>query len=220
MTSSVLVSPVLKVTAVTLEFPGQGVLNRLSLDVEGGEIVRVLGGNQSGKTSLLDVVSGFVRPTPSKETTVEIRGQKVLGMAPFAIARKGVGRTFQTLDPPAGLQVIECIMLAAARGGKTVGLAFAKATELPLHRFVWELSGGSRRNLLLACDLGLGTQLLILDEPFAQLDSASREALRRALETRATDGVGILLMEHPSRQGAVTANRTWLLEGGRLASCP
>src|SRR5579871_3865955 len=100
--------PQLAATAVSKRFGGVRAVENVTIEIASGEIVSVIGPNGAGKTSLLNMISGFYRPTSG---TITFEGRDITNTKPSAIARLGVGRTFQNIALFGGLSVLDNIML-------------------------------------------------------------------------------------------------------------
>ncbi|HEY5675200.1 MAG TPA: ATP-binding cassette domain-containing protein, partial [Myxococcales bacterium] len=92
--------PILAVQSVSKAFGGLMAVCDVSFQVQRGEIIGLIGPNGAGKTTLFNVVSGYYAPTRGK---VVFKGKDVSGKPPYALAARGIGRTFQVVKPFAGL---------------------------------------------------------------------------------------------------------------------
>ena len=101
--------PILTVDGVSKAFGGLMAVANVSFQVRPGEIVGLIGPNGAGKTTLFNVVSGYYAPTRGK---VLFHGKDVSGKPPYALAARGIGRTFQVVKPFAGLSVLENVLVA------------------------------------------------------------------------------------------------------------
>ena len=107
---------VLDVQEVTVRFGGITALERVSLDVAGGEVLGVIGPNGAGKTTLFNCISGFVRP---QSGTISWRGQRLERMRPDRLAGEAIARTLQGVGLFSGLTVAENVMIGAERFRRT-----------------------------------------------------------------------------------------------------
>lgn len=230
----------LAVDQVTLRYGGVVALDDVTLRVAPGEIVGLIGPNGAGKTSLVDVVSGAVRPDAG---TVSLAGSDVTDTAVHARARAGLARSFQHARLVPELSAIENVQLflerhlddrlaitravGAPSASKAERRAEARAFEL-LERFQLDdiagrrlrsLSTGQRHVVELACLLALRPSVLLLDEPSAGLSQAETEALRPLLRTLATErACGVLLVEHDLGWIERTADRLVCLVAGAVVA--
>ncbi|MFI5254124.1 MAG: ABC transporter ATP-binding protein [Candidatus Limnocylindrales bacterium] len=178
------------------------VLDGISLTVLAGELVLVAGRSGSGKTTLLSIAAGLLRPTVGE---VRWSAASLNGMSMDALARlrgTGIGVVFQNGALIDTLTAAENVALAAVpRGLRTSrnrarelladqGLS-ARADHFPSH-----LSGGEQQRVALARALFADPPLLIVDEPTANLDRRSADALIRLLRRQAIDGRGLLVASH------------------------
>ena len=205
---------VLSIEGLAVRFGGNHVLHGVDLDVPAG-FTGLVGPNGAGKTTLFNVVSGYVRPDAGD---VRLAGQGLLGSAPAAVARRGVGRTFQTPKLVAGATVADNVMLGMdgrlGAGGQFLALlgsrrssgpAAARCGEL-LERFgIGHRAGDDARSLPLATQktvevvraLMARPRLVLLDEPAAGLSATDVEALTGPLAELAAEGdTAVLIIEH------------------------
>ncbi|HLE43024.1 MAG TPA: ATP-binding cassette domain-containing protein, partial [Methylomirabilota bacterium] len=104
--------PLLTLQGVTKRFGGVEANADVTFAVDPGEIVGLIGPNGAGKSTLFDVVTGFQRPDAGE---VRLGGERITGLAPDEINRRGLARMFQKLRPFAGMTVVENVMVGALR---------------------------------------------------------------------------------------------------------
>ncbi len=200
---------------------GTPALAGLSLVIQPGEFVALVGQNGSGKTTLAKHFNGLLRPTAG---TVLVDGQETSALSVGALARK-VGYVFQNPDhqvfSPTTREEI-------AFGPRNLGLPETEVTarvEVALARFGLEpyadhppaaLSHGLRRKVALAAVVAMETPGLVLDEPTAGLDGRDSQALMALLRELRERGRTIVLITHDMRLVAEHAERVLVLDGGRL----
>ncbi|MDH4181710.1 MAG: ABC transporter ATP-binding protein [Betaproteobacteria bacterium] len=176
-----------------------------------GEIVGVIGPNGSGKTTLFNSILGQIRPTSG---SVAFRGEDVTGMAPLELARRGVGRTFQTLQVFGQLSVRDNLIAAAQEfQGSMIRRMFAapdagvgrRADEMiELFRLghvadlkAGTLSYGQQKLIDIAMAFMPAPRLVLLDEPCAGVNPSLVEELRELLVTlNRTQGGSFVVIEH------------------------
>ncbi len=207
-------TPVLAVKGLTVSFGGNHVLRGVDLDVPVG-FTGLVGPNGAGKTTVFNVVSGYVR---SGGGEVALDGESLIGVAPDAIARRGVGRTFQTPKLVAGISVVENVMLGLdGRAGPLEHLRAvlgSRRTSRPAREqslALLERFGIAERAHEDAAALPLATQkivevaraliarprLVLLDEPAAGLGAEDVEAMVGPLVgLAADDDLAIVIIEH------------------------
>lgn len=186
-------------------------LDTVSIRVEPGRIVGLIGANGAGKTTLIDTASGFNRPAGG---SISLAGRDLTSMSPATRARRGVARCFQTIEVFEDLSVRENLLVASddvrplhwltclARQGRrdldphVVAITHRLGLSDTLDRLPDELSHGQRRMIGVARALAADPAVLMLDEPAAGLDEAETRRLGELLRDLAASGLGILLVEH------------------------
>lgn len=197
-------------------FGGVTALRGVSFQVFPGQIKAVIGPNGAGKTTLFNVISGLLE---ADEGEVYCRGEAILGMKPYQIARRGFSRTFQNLSLFANMTVGENVMLG--RHCRTRAGMLSAILRTPLHRReeravraaametlalvgladraarpISVLSFGQRRLVELARALATQPDLLLLDEPASGLNTKETADLGLVMRRIRDQGVTILLVEH------------------------
>lgn len=215
----------LRVDTAVVRFAGgvHGLALRDGFGVGLGEIVAIVGPNGAGKSLLLDVISGFRRPTEGCLKFWRQPGvgepRELSGMAPAAVARCGVRRTFQRAQAPLLLTARECISYALGWNGRRRVDEILDRFQLrdAADKLVRQLSIGQRRLVDLACALSQAPLLALLDEPFAALADSPREAVWRTLRDLAEAGSSVVLVEHDG-SAIERCDRSLRMENGRLAA--
>lgn len=216
-------------------FGGVTALKGVSLALERGEIRGLIGPNGAGKSSVLNAISGDVRPAAG---SIRLAGRVVTKLPAHRRARLGMARTSQTARVFEGLTVFEGLV-TFVRGADGASL-----TRTLLHRgqrleeeqaeeLVWglldrhgfahiadlygrELSGGQRRFVDLAMALIRSPQLLLLDEPMVGVASAILPGLMSALREAAQNSVGVLMVEHALDLVAELCDRVVVMAAGNI----
>jgi branched-chain amino acid transport system ATP-binding protein len=198
------VTPLLQVDGVTKRFGGLTVLRSVRFDVPEGSIIGLIGPNGSGKTTMFNVITGYLQPEAGR---VLFRGRTLTGQQPDQIARAGIARTFQLVRPFAGLSTTDNVATAVlyGRGERSVAaarregrrwLAFAGLADA-LDAPVASLTLAGKKRLELARALATGPSLLLLDEVFAGLNPAECDgAVDLVRRIRDEMGLTVLLVEH------------------------
>ncbi|MFZ1212601.1 MAG: ATP-binding cassette domain-containing protein, partial [Pseudolabrys sp.] len=119
--------PLLVVDGVTCRFGGLVAVNAASLGAQEGQITALIGPNGAGKTTLFSIISGFVR---ANQGSVHFAGQNVTGEPPYRLARRGIARTFQIVQPFYGLSVRENILVGAHLHHRKRDAALAVADQI------------------------------------------------------------------------------------------
>jgi len=208
---------------VTKRFGGLTALDGVDFQVEAGEIVGLIGPNGSGKTTLFNVISGFYPPTSGSLT---LDGQNITGAAPHTIARRGIGRTFQIVQPFLALTALENVQVGVLFGqGMGHGTAARSAAEALLefvglaHRrdmSVHNFTLAEKKRLEVARALSIKPKLLLLDEVFSGLNPTEvRGAIELVLRIRDELGVTVFIVEHVLGALRGTCDRVIVLSYGR-----
>jgi lipoprotein-releasing system ATP-binding protein len=220
---------VLEAVDVVKEFRGGDggtlrVLDGVNLSVERGEMVAIVGASGAGKSTLLHVLGALERPTSGD---VRLAGHKVAGRADedlAAVRNRTVGFVFQFHHLLREFSALENVAIPLRIGGTERKAAERRATELlerlglgprMKHR-PGELSGGEQQRTAVARALASDPAVLLADEPSGNLDHANAERLHDLFAELARDmELGLVVVTH-NRSLAQRAERTLLLEDGRL----
>jgi branched-chain amino acid transport system ATP-binding protein len=183
----------------------------VSLSVKPGEIVGVIGPNGSGKTTLFNSILGQIKPSAGR---VEFCGEDITGLAPLALSRRGIGRTFQSLQVFGRLSVRDNLIAAAQEATGTIaGRLFAKpdaglsarADEMiqlfrlgPVAKLpAGSLSYGQQKLIDIAMAFMAAPRLVLLDEPCAGVNPSLVELLRELLlDLNKAQGGSFIVIEH------------------------
>ncbi|MBZ8134481.1 ABC transporter ATP-binding protein [Afifella sp. IM 167] len=215
------VQPILSVRDVTVRFGGVVAVKNASFDLMPGEVLGLIGPNGAGKTTLLNVVSALIRP---QEGSLAFEGETITGLKPHVIARKGVARTFQVVQPFKNLTVMQNVevgaMFCARDRGKSqiralavdalqkVGLT-AKADALPS-----QLTLSERKRLEMARALSTEPRLLLLDEVMAGLNHTEIDRIIGLIREINRDGLSIIVVEHVMKAIMAVCDRIVVLRFG------
>jgi len=200
-------------------FYGQSlVLNGVSLTVNEGEIVALLGRNGAGKTTTLRSIMGL---TPPRAGSIKLKGTEITGKQPFEIARLGIGYAPDDRRIFSGLSTEENLLIAAKFAKKNSdGWTVQKVYELfPALEQVrsgkgGSLSGGEQKMLAIGRGLMSNPGLLLLDEPSEGLGPLVVKALVKAIVEIRQSGVTILVADQNARFCRRIADRGYILEKG------
>jgi branched-chain amino acid transport system ATP-binding protein len=225
--------PILQVREVTKTFGGIIALNRVSFDVFEGEILGIIGPNGSGKTTVVNCTTGFVKASSGQ---VLFRGKDITGQPPHKIANLGVTRTFQIMRPyyslPAYKNLVIPLFSPRARrtggwrgGGRlgdrnTVGIdileeiGFERDSYVP-YKVTSTLPTGYLKRLELARCLALKPELIICDEVFSGLSMSEIASMVPLIERLQMDGITLIMIEHRLRELFQVANRVMVLNFGQ-----
>ena len=228
----------LDLRGVSMGFGGLEVVSGLDLHVDEGEIVSVIGPNGAGKTTLFNLVTGIYEPTGGD---IFFAGKSVKGLAPHAITRRGIARTFQTLRLFLNMTVRENVMAAAY--GHTKAGVFRSMLRTPGQRreereiralaekrlaffgerlmgYRWDqpaysLSYANRRRLEIARATATNPRLLLLDEPAAGMNPVETHEMTELIgKLRSEGGYTILVIEHDMHVVEGISDRVIALDHG------
>jgi ABC-type branched-subunit amino acid transport system ATPase component len=215
-------SPLLEVAGLRKAFGGLVAVDALDLAVAPGEILGLIGPNGSGKTTVLDTISGRLTPDAGR---IAFKSHDITGAPAHKIARLGVARTFQLVRPLADMSCAENVLVGLAfRATPLWGAEAAKAATELLGRvglggreaaLAGELTYIDLKRLELARALALAPELLLLDEWLAGLNHGELQtgiALVRAL---AADGITIVMVEHVMDAIRSLTNRCIVMSAGK-----
>jgi branched-chain amino acid transport system ATP-binding protein len=215
--------PLLELKNVSSAYGSVEALRGVSLHVEPGEIVTLLGANGAGKSTTLRTISGLIRPTTGE---IRFEGQRIDLLAPEQIVRMGISHVPEGRRIFPGLTVKENIMLGSTSRGHLSKRAMADGVEemfgiFPdIKRFAdalgWTLSGGQQQMLAVARGLMAKPKLLLLDEPSLGLAPVIVQQLFATIREIHARGTTILLVEQNAHMALSVAARGYVLETGSM----
>lgn len=193
-------------------------LSDISLTVNRGDYLTLLGVSGAGKTVLLEVLAGLVKPS---QGSIVWDGRDITGEK---IQKRPIGLVYQDLSLFPHMRVDQNIAFPLRLRGLTKTeirdrvLSLAETTGIPhlLHRYPGTLSGGEAQRVALARTLAADPDILLLDEPLANLDVALRSGLTKLLRTINRSGKTIIHVTHDYAEAATLSNKIAVIEHGRL----
>jgi branched-chain amino acid transport system ATP-binding protein len=209
----------LSLQGVDVLYADSHVLHEVSFTLEAGRVLALLGRNGAGKTTCMSAIIGFLRP---RAGTIRLFGEPIAGLAPEAIARKGVGfvpqgrRIFPTLTVRENLTVAE-----RGRSGSKWNLArafemFPKLEERS-GQHAGSLSGGEQQMLAIARALMGNPRVLLMDEPSEGLAPILVAEVGRTIARLKSEGLSIVLVEQNVTLALEHADDVAILNTGRVA---
>jgi branched-chain amino acid transport system ATP-binding protein len=211
------VTALLETRGLSKRFGGLVAVNNVSLMVERGEMVGLFGPNGAGKTTTFNLIAGVLAPDDGR---ILLDGVDVVRLPPFARARRGIARTFQTVRPFRHLTVTENLLAAvSAQDDDPETRAAGLLREIALADRANDAAGtlplGMLKRLEVARALMTGPRLLLLDEPLAGLSEAeSIEMLRLVQRMKAC--AGIILVEHNVRLALPACDHAIVMDAGAV----
>jgi branched-chain amino acid transport system ATP-binding protein len=212
-------SALMTASGVVKRFGGFTALHGVTVAVEPGERLGIIGPNGSGKTTLMNVVAGRLRPDAG---TVHFDGTPLAGMAAWRRARLGIARSFQIPLPFGGMTVRDNLRVPLEQGGEAdpVVRADALLAEFALaaraDSLAGDLSQVELRKLELARAVAGGPRLLISDEAMAGLSGAEIDEVLDLLLRLNARGIAIVMIEHMMRAIMRFSQRVICLDLGRI----
>ena len=213
-------SALLTVDNVSKRFRGLVAVDRVSFEVPEGAICAVIGPNGAGKTTLFNIVGGAFAPDTG---SVAFAGERIEGLAPDRICRRGIGRTFQIVRPFPALSVEDNVVVGALMHRRNVGVARDYARDVlrrldlydKRHQPAASLTLPDRKRLEMARALATEPKLLLLDEVMAGLRPTETDRIVAILkEINRESGLTILLIEHVMRAVMALASSVLVLHHG------
>jgi branched-chain amino acid transport system ATP-binding protein len=213
--------PMLEVHELEAGYGPIRALDRVSLDVDEGELVAIIGANGAGKTTLLMAISGIV---PSRGGTVRFRGESITGRKPHEIMRLGIGHSPEGRRIFPRLTVRENLELGGFTqpDGWQLKRDIAAACELfpvlgtRMSQLGGTLSGGEQQMLALARAIVGRPKLLLLDEPSLGLAPLIVAKIFEVIASLSARGIAVVLVEQNARAALRLASRGYVLETGRI----
>lgn len=227
---------VLETRVCTIQFGGLIAVNCLEMRVKGGEIYGLIGPNGAGKTTIFNLLTGVYKPTSGE---IYFQGNRIDGLKPYEISRRGVSRTFQNIRLFPSMSVLENVMTACHRHARQnlfdavvrsprfrrdesehKDFAMELLEIFDLARFKDEggtsLPYGNQRRLEIVRALATRPQLLLLDEPAAGMNPSEQEDLMRLIQQiRDRFGLTILLVEHNMKVVMGVCERIQVVDYGK-----
>jgi branched-chain amino acid transport system ATP-binding protein len=213
-------SALLAIDGLSKSFSGLRAVQSVSFAVQPGDIFAVIGPNGAGKTTLFSMIAGALAPD---QGSIAFRGERIDGLAPDAVCRRGIGRTFQLVRPFPALSVEDNVMVGALLRRRDMPAALRRAHEVLRQLDLFDkrtqpaaaLTLPDRKRLEVARALATDPALLLLDEVMAGLRPTETDRMVEILrELNRQTGLTILLIEHVMRAVMALARRVLVLHHG------
>jgi len=215
----------LEVAGLSKRFGGLQAVEALTFTVVEGEILGLIGPNGAGKSTVFNLINGVFAPSGGR---VAFRGADITGAAPYRVARLGLARTHQIVQPFAGMSVLDNCTVGACFGREDLPLAKAREAareaaalvglDKRLETPALELTIAGKKRLELARALAARPALLMLDEVLAGLNPTEVTHMIEVLRTIRSRGVSILMIEHLMQAIMSLSDRIVVLNYGRKLS--
>ena len=226
----------LQTSKCTIRFGGLIAVNELDMNVRHGEIYGLIGPNGAGKTTIFNLLTGVYAPTSGE---LYFQGERIDGLKPYEISRRGISRTFQNIRLFPSMSVLENVMTACHRHAKqniidaVLRLPRFERDEREHREFAMELLDifglakfhneggtslpyGSQRRLEIVRALATRPRVLLLDEPAAGMNPSEQEDLMQLIkQIRDRFGLTILLVEHNMKVVMGVCDRIQVVDYGK-----
>jgi branched-chain amino acid transport system ATP-binding protein len=215
----------LELKDVSKSFGGVQAVRDLSFDVREGEILGLIGPNGAGKSTLFNLINGVYRPDTG---SVTFQGTDITGDKPYKVARRGIARAHQIVQPLGALSVLDNCTVGACFGREDLPLAQAREAAFEVAQTVGlgdrlemrasALTTAGKKRLEMARALSARPKLLLLDEVLAGLNPAETGEMIDTVRAIRDSGVSILMIEHIMRAIMSLSDRIVVLNlGSKLA---
>lgn len=225
----------LEIKNIHKSFGEQKVLQGLSMEFEKGKIHTLIGGNGTGKTTLFNLITGFLRPDQGE---IKLNGKRINNHSPVFINSKGITRTFQDLRIINQLSVRENILLSFKNnpGEKIINSILPARVFKTQYNFLsqkadsiidnihlknvennlaGEISYGQQKLLTIGCCLANDAEVLLLDEPVAGIDKENYQRIYHLILDLKREGKTILQIEHNHNFVESLSDNIWFLHSGK-----
>lgn len=221
--------PILKIEGLFKSFGGLMAICDVGFEIHEGEIIGLIGPNGSGKTTALNLITGFLKPDAG---TVTFRGENITGLLRYRVCQKGIARTFQLIKPFLNFTARENVMVGRVYGHTPAPSlkAAARESEEILEQvglgdkarvLAKDLSLMQRKRLELARALAAKPYLLLLDELMAGLNPGETEEACALIKRIRDTGLTILVVEHIVKAIVNLSSRVVVLDmGEKIAEGP
>ncbi|MGX1195334.1 ABC transporter ATP-binding protein [Metabacillus sp. SLBN-84] len=230
-------TPLLNVKNLGMKFGGLKALSGVDIELKKGELAGLIGPNGAGKTTFFNLLTGVYVPT---EGTLMLEGQKLNGLVPYKITKKGISRTFQNIRLFNDLSVLDNVKVAyhsharhsiassilrlpshfkGEREMEDKAVEFLKIFRLEkfMHEKAKNLPYGQQRRLEIARALAASPKLLLLDEPAAGMNPQETEELMNLIAfIREKFDLTVLLIEHDMPLVMGVCEQIYVLDHGQL----
>ena len=222
---------ILRTVDVSLSFGAVTAADNLNIEVEAGEMVGIVGANGSGKTTFLNLITGYLKPETGR---IEVLGRNAIGLPPRLVTKLGVARSFQIPQLYTNMTVLESMLLslASASGQATgfwrplsreswnrEGLAILESFGIESYadRSVSELPHGGRKLLDIAMSFALKPKLLLMDEPTSGVSKEDKFQVMDTLVKVLRDGdITTIFVEHDMEVIQRYSRRVLVFDTGRV----
>lgn len=205
----------------TKKYGGLTAVNEVSLHLNKGEIVGLIGANGAGKTTLFNMISGTVKPTSGK---IILDGEEIQKYPAYKICERGIGRTYQIVQPFTSLSLLDNVTAGALmrhpkmEDARNIARGIIKFLDI---EHLGDVPGNSltlvqMKRMEVARALATEPKVLLLDEVMAGLNPTEREDLVKMVTDVRDTGVSIIIIEHVMKVIMGISDRVYVLNQGKL----
>jgi len=217
----------LEVENVSKAFGGVLAINRVSFDLNQGEVLGLIGPNGAGKSTLFNIITGIFKPDAGR---IRFNNRDITGIAPYKICQSGIARTFQLVKPFSRLTSLENVMVGRAYGSqpaRNIKQSRIESEQILVLtglgnkqvRVAGMLSLIDRKRLEIARALATKPQLLLLDEMMAGLNPAELDDAIQLIQAIRDSGISLIVVEHVMKVIMGISDRVIVLKvGGKIAN--
>ncbi|MBM3310773.1 MAG: LPS export ABC transporter ATP-binding protein, partial [Candidatus Aminicenantes bacterium] len=211
----------LKAVGLVKRYGRKKVVDRVTVEVRGGEVVGLLGPNGAGKTTTFSIILGLVE---SDEGKVLLGNEDLTEVPMYLRARRGVSllpqepSSFRRLSVEANLRSVVRRRRSAGTGRRNVAAAMLREVGLDglARAKAYTLSGGERRRLEIARALATDPSFILLDEPFTGIDPIAIQDLQSVVGRLKAQGLGVLITDHNVIDTLRIVDRAYIIDRGRI----
>jgi ABC-type uncharacterized transport system ATPase subunit len=202
----------LKAVGIRKVFPGVVALDGVDFEVDRGEVHGLLGENGAGKSTLIALLYGVYTPDSGE---IFLNGRRVVIKSPKHAASLGISLISQHFALVDSFTVEENLRLAGVEINTAVKIAEEIGVEIPLEKYVWELTVGERQRVEIVKALARNSEILLMDEPTALLSPREVKALLNIIRKLADLGKAVVFVTHKIKEAVEVSDRITVLRRGR-----
>jgi lipopolysaccharide export system ATP-binding protein len=211
----------LETREISKSYRGRKVVDGVTLSVDKGEVVGLLGANGAGKTTSFYMIVGLISPDSG---CIRVDDTDITALPMYQRARKGISylpqeaSVFRKLSVEENLMaILETLPLRNRQRRETLDRLIEQLGLEKVRRSKgYMLSGGERRRVEIARSLVISPSFLLLDEPFSGIDPIQVLELQRIIFDLKRDGIGILVTDHNVRETLQVTDRAYIIDNGRI----
>jgi lipopolysaccharide export system ATP-binding protein len=206
---------------LTKSFRHKKVVDRVNIEIRGGEVVGLLGPNGAGKTTIFYMIVGLLQPNGGK---MYLNDEEITSLPMYLRARRGIGylpqepSVFRKLTVEENLlAILETLPLSGGeRKDRLEGLLSELSLSSLRNQKAYSLSGGERRRVEITRALVLSPSFILLDEPFAGIDPLAVLDIQTIVRQLKSKGIGIIITDHNVRETLGVCDQAYILNEGRI----